>query len=217
MCSQQAMVTFYRPLSTESNSIMPQLWIEMEWELNRWRNRHPRIIFQHSLSVYDSSRRPDSSLLGHLFWVVKKKKNIPALFLFFPLSEIGIFFLPPSLLLSLRVRLKKEFSFLQTPGKRKDTSLSRVWLRCLKWRSHELFIAAHTTARGGSFSHLVCLSFSRNMFSQTPTLLLVQNSLSRRKTINRTVKPPKHTAAFFYFIQIRTSNNFSFSYVCVGY
>lgn len=58
MCSQQAMVTFYRPLSTESNSIMPQLWIKMEWERNGWINRHSLNIFQHSLSVFDSSRRP---------------------------------------------------------------------------------------------------------------------------------------------------------------
>lgn len=199
MCSQQAMVTFYRPLSTESNSIMPQLWIEMEWELNRWRNRHPRIIFQHSLSVFDSSRRPDSSLLGHLFWVVKKKKISQRSFYFFSFQKYD-FFLHSSLSLSVRVRLKEGFSFLQTPGKRKDTSLNPVGVRCLKWRSHELLIAAHTTAWGESFSHLVCLSFSRNMFSQTPTLLLVQNSLSWRKTIRRSMKS-------------RTSNNLTFCFI----
>lgn len=36
-----------------------------------------------------------------------------------------------------------------------------------------------------SFSHLVCLSFSRNMFSQTQTLLFGQSLLSEKKVISK--------------------------------
>lgn len=133
-----------------------------------------------------------------IFFELLKKKISWRCFYFFPFQKYD-FFSPASFLsLSLRVRLKKGFSFLRKQGKRKDTSLSPVWVRCLKWRSRELFIATHMTASGGSFSHLVCLSFSRNRFSQTPTLLLVQNSLSWRKTISKNMKPPKHTAGFFF-------------------
>lgn len=48
-------------------------------------------------------------------------------------------------------------------------------------------IYSHTYNRqkGGSFSHLVCFSFSRNMFSRTPTLLLGQSLLSRRQIISK--------------------------------
>lgn len=134
-----------------------------------------------------------------IFFESWKKKISQRSFYFFHFQKYDFFSPPFSFALSSG---EVEEGILISAGKRKDTSLSRGWVRCLKWRSHELFIAAHTTARGGSFSHLVCLSFSRNMFSQTPTLLLVQNSLSQRKTIKRTVKPPKHTAAFFYFFKL---------------
>lgn len=92
MCSQQAMVTFYRPLSTESNSIMPQLWIEMEWELNGWRNRHPRIIFQHSLKClwFLEASRLESSWSS--FFESLKKKYPGAAFIFFPFRNMIFFF-----------------------------------------------------------------------------------------------------------------------------
>lgn len=125
---------------------------------------------------------PTRVFLVIFFESFKKKISWRSFYFFFPFRNM-IFF-PPFLSFSLRVRLKKGLSFLWKQGKKTDTSLSPVWVRCLKWRSHQLFIATHTTARGGSFSHLVCLSFSRNMFSQIPTLPLVRNSLSRRNTIS---------------------------------
>lgn len=143
--------------------------------------------------LFDSSRRPrlESSWSSFFLKSLKKKKYPSALFIFFSLFRNMIFFsfLPSFSSFALCLGEVEE-GILSSA----DTGEERRHF--IKSCTGEMFEMAFTRAIYSRFSHLVCLSFSRSMFSQTPTLLSVQNSLSWRKTRSRNMKPPHSSKPF---------------------
>lgn len=129
------MVTFYRPLSTESNSIMPQLWIERERERERGTDGKTDI---HSIFNIFSEIIHSVSLIFRDMWLEGCWSSSSVLFVSFFCFLFLSFF-----------------------------SSKMCFFLGLSWRR----------GSGVLIYLFLFLFFSRNMFSQTPTLLLDQSLL----------------------------------------